>query len=168
MGNFFHGWRRKAGFVTLVLACVLMAGWLRSLRIMNTTAFSISNFSLVQLISRDSSLTIRKTNAKYPVRGIPDRADRVILKAAEQPQTPTSRDYSYSFDEQALIGKGTPWIWSLDRHGFRIGRVEDGEFSLTAIMLVVPYWSVVTTLTIISGWLLLSKPRKTTSGPTHV
>ena len=32
MGEFFSGWRRKIGVVTLVTACVLMAGWIRSLR----------------------------------------------------------------------------------------------------------------------------------------
>jgi hypothetical protein len=31
MREFFHGWRRKAGCVTLVIACLLMGGWLRSL-----------------------------------------------------------------------------------------------------------------------------------------
>jgi len=30
MGAFFKGWRRKAGSVTLVLACVFTAGWARS------------------------------------------------------------------------------------------------------------------------------------------
>lgn len=31
MSDFFHGWRRKAGCVLLVLACALLSGWLRSL-----------------------------------------------------------------------------------------------------------------------------------------
>jgi hypothetical protein len=30
MYTFFHGWRRKAGVVSLVMACVLMVGWGRS------------------------------------------------------------------------------------------------------------------------------------------
>jgi len=30
MREFFHGWRRKIGVVTLVMACVLMVGWVRS------------------------------------------------------------------------------------------------------------------------------------------
>ena len=30
MLNFFKPWRRKAGCVTLVMACVLMVGWVRS------------------------------------------------------------------------------------------------------------------------------------------
>ena len=30
MGAFFHGWRRKAGCITLAMALLLMALWLRS------------------------------------------------------------------------------------------------------------------------------------------
>jgi hypothetical protein len=30
MGEFFKGWRRRVGVVTLVMACVFMAGWVRS------------------------------------------------------------------------------------------------------------------------------------------
>jgi hypothetical protein len=31
MREFFRGWRRKVGCMTLVMACVVMGGWLRSL-----------------------------------------------------------------------------------------------------------------------------------------
>lgn len=30
MGHFLHGWRRKAACVTLAMACVLTAAWIRS------------------------------------------------------------------------------------------------------------------------------------------
>jgi hypothetical protein len=32
MREFFRGWRRKVGCVTLLIACVFAAGWVRSLR----------------------------------------------------------------------------------------------------------------------------------------
>ena len=32
MGEFFNGWRRKVGLVTLVIACLLATGWVRSCR----------------------------------------------------------------------------------------------------------------------------------------
>lgn len=31
MREFFRGWRRKVGCVTLVMACVLTTGWVRSI-----------------------------------------------------------------------------------------------------------------------------------------
>ncbi|MEK6262669.1 MAG: hypothetical protein AABP62_29075 [Planctomycetota bacterium] len=41
VGEFFKGWRRKAGLVTLVMACVLGVGWMRSMVIRD--AFRIPN-----------------------------------------------------------------------------------------------------------------------------
>src|SRR4051812_21970080 len=40
MGEFFKGWRRKLGVVTLVMACGFIGPWVRSLYIMDTFAFS--------------------------------------------------------------------------------------------------------------------------------
>ncbi len=31
MRDFFHGWRRKLGCVTLMMACISMSGWLWTL-----------------------------------------------------------------------------------------------------------------------------------------
>ena len=39
MFTFFHGWRRKAGVLTLLLACVVMGGWVRSLAITDYLRF---------------------------------------------------------------------------------------------------------------------------------
>ncbi len=35
MGEFFHGWRRKVGVSSLVMACVFMGVWVRSLTIID-------------------------------------------------------------------------------------------------------------------------------------
>jgi len=35
MRGVFHGWRRKTGVVTLVLACLCMGGWMRSTWVVN-------------------------------------------------------------------------------------------------------------------------------------
>ena len=40
MGEFFKGWRRKVGCVTLVMACVFAAGWVRSLAIFDVVSFN--------------------------------------------------------------------------------------------------------------------------------
>lgn len=41
MREFFHGWRRKAGCIALLMASVLMACWIRSLRFTDSIAFPI-------------------------------------------------------------------------------------------------------------------------------
>ena len=40
MGEFFKGWRRKAGLVTLAMACVLTVMWMRSRRVFDVVEFT--------------------------------------------------------------------------------------------------------------------------------
>src|SRR4051794_19488286 len=44
MRDFFKGWRRKLGCVTLVMACVFMAGWVRSIGISDWITLNAGNF----------------------------------------------------------------------------------------------------------------------------
>src|SRR4051812_18429979 len=44
MQEFFRGWRRKLGVVTLVIACILAAGWGRSLSKGGTVTSRTSQF----------------------------------------------------------------------------------------------------------------------------
>jgi len=41
MSTFFHGWRRKAGCIALVMAAVLFGMWIRSQVVFDTTAFMV-------------------------------------------------------------------------------------------------------------------------------
>lgn len=52
MVNIFHGWRRKAGLVTLVIAVVLLVEWMRSLIAVDVVRFCILNRNY-RLESRD-------------------------------------------------------------------------------------------------------------------
>ena len=54
MGDYFKPWRRKFGVLTLVIACALMAGWVRSQSILDLVF--IRN-SLI-IVSGDSGITI--------------------------------------------------------------------------------------------------------------
>ena len=52
MGEFFNGWRRKVGVVTLIIACLFTAFWLATLE----TEFPILDFDLG---TDEGNLTIR-------------------------------------------------------------------------------------------------------------
>ena len=43
MLSFFHGWRRKAGCVTLVMACMVFGGWMRSRIACDAAEFTIGH-----------------------------------------------------------------------------------------------------------------------------
>ena len=52
MREFFQGWRRKVGVVTLVMACVLTAGWVRSFLIRDILSINV----FPQQIAAESNL----------------------------------------------------------------------------------------------------------------
>ena len=158
MGTFFHSWRRKIGVLTLVLACVLMVGWVASLRAVLHTAFSIGKCTLIQLISREATVTIRKVHSKLPVQEI--QVDRVLLMGFQTPQGRSTGNLAVNVDSKARADEGSPYHWTIKNYGFEIGGVVDAKFPLDVFIVTVPYWSIVLPLTLLSAWLLLSKRRQ--------
>jgi hypothetical protein len=59
MGDFFHGWRRKAGCVTLVAAMIFMSGWIRSLTRFDVINCPLGNNCAIALASWNDALSIR-------------------------------------------------------------------------------------------------------------
>ena len=47
MGDYLHGWKRKAGLVTLGMACLFMTGWLRSIVSQEAISIPICGYRLV-------------------------------------------------------------------------------------------------------------------------
>ena len=128
MGEFFKGWRRKAGLGTLAMACVLAVGWMRSYTVAEDAAwFSIGSQQQLMV-----SFAGRVRWESYPVSG----------EAAW-----TVRSYNKSgpiFSEDRLVLAGS---------------------SLSG--WVIPYWSLILPLTLLSAWLILGK-RPTSRATTNL
>ena len=134
MREFFKGWRRKVGCVTLVMACVFAVGWVRSL-----TRRDTFDFGRVEIVSLESSLAVAiwpRSNLRLP-----------------QWFTEDSRSIDSVFGPHGCRSRGA---------GFWSSGIADLQSTL---IVVAPYWSIVIPLTLLSAYLLLSKPRvaKTTS-----
>jgi len=157
MREFFKGWRRKVGVTTLMMALVGMGGWLRSLRGVDKTSFSIGNRSLVQLISLDGKMALRRIKSELPVKEF--SVDRVLLLGFQAPQGNSTGNLAISVDAKSRADEGSPYRWILKRNGFEIGGVVDQQFPLQVFVVCFPYWSIVTPLTLLSAYLLLTKPR---------
>lgn len=158
MSEFFRGWRRKIGVLTLLLACVLMGGWLRSLRAVNNVAFTIGGHSLVQLISRDEALAVRRIKSRLAVKEL--SVDRVSLIGFQAPQGNSTGNLAINVDPPARTAEGSPFDWIMKRYGFEIGNCADKQFPLQIFVVRVPYWFMVIPLTLISAYLFLTKPRQ--------
>lgn len=145
MKEFFRGWRRKGGVLTLLMACVLTGGWMRSLSTRDLFNFPIDHTRLLMLVSngRNVEWDLYENQA-----GIP------------------ACDFHYSLeprdDSFHVEGVEARWQWSV--LGFQAGvydyRGNGRGGSLTGItshMCKLPYWSIILPLNLISAWLLLSK-----------
>ena len=157
MGDFFKGWRRKVGLLTLLMACVFMGGWVRSQ-------------------DRFDALDICGETFRYGINSVDGRIRLLKTTPLEGQQlfAWTSIDASttggWGLDDNGYRKPYDPMNdynaeWRMDWAGFHIG----GYSTLRNAILfrvescMFPYWSLVIPLTLISLWLFLSKPRQSTS-----
>ena len=76
---------------------------------------------------------------------------------------------SYELDENGVMPPIDPWEsfkvdWKWDCAGFHFGSgtITRGTRKLKCEQYIVPYWSIVVPLTLLSAYLLLTKPRLST------
>jgi hypothetical protein len=131
--------------VTLVLALMLMGGWQRSQYIFDFIEWQSGTHSTEVILS----------------------VDRCFMWQNRQLKAPESQKrfrYWYKAPFESLDAPNSVFQWRWRRHGFGVvdWTVQPPNVSRTT-MWVVPYWSIVGPLTLISAYLLLSKPRSSTS-----
>jgi len=145
MGEYFKGWRRKTGCVTLAIACVLLAVWVRSQS--NPTTFSAPIDAMTE----------------YGLKLDPDRIavirTRVVLPTADQ-QVTLDDDGTVIIENKARDDHSTG---NIAKTRYPNGRVSMFNWSIcvdnTIAFLDAPYWPIVLSLTLLSAYLLLVKPR---------
>ena len=148
MGDFFHGWRSKLGLVTLFMALLFAAGWVRSLFSLEALNLHAGRISSVQIISECQSLSFVTIAASHP--------------------DPRLTSIQYFHDDPDSHGP------RVHLGGMRFGGPPASLFNLqfdmnsqtwTVWLFTLSYWSIVIPLTLLSAWLLLSKPRKANLKP---
>ena len=152
MPPFFHGWRRKAGCVLLVMATVFMGGWIRS-HVANDELFlgkcrGIHSFSLY---SGRNGITLQSRTA----------AETKALNPAwhSWPLDPGDSTYlaQHSFHVE--------WAWHWC--GFNAGESHDYEMpGWRMAWWTIPYWSIVCPLAILSAYLILRPGNRKPKSPT--
>jgi hypothetical protein len=130
MKEFFHGWRRKAGVATLVMACAFSAKWAESLDDINHHFFDLPQH-WPDIVSNSGQLKFR------------------LFEDFELDNT----DWEY-FDDGADDRLWHPLI-TVEPFTIGSGRTMGGGHAI-----VFEYWSLVLPLTLLSAYLILWKPRK--------
>ena len=144
MREFFRGWRRKLGVLTLGVAVVLMAGWVRSMTTHDWLYFPghVSYESFQGLLQRKHKYWV----SKAPI------------------QWRSERNHEYNKHKVFLGENADPhWQWNWFRFRFdddrRFSPVSESSGLRGIRIWSIPYWSIVIPLTLLSAWLLCSKPR---------
>jgi len=141
MPTYFKPLRRKIGVVTLVLACVVLVDWGRSRNTHDTFYGSLFNQDFA-VISDPEGIGLRlhlvredrfKKSGFYATR--PAAQERLF-------QLKPLRQHGLRFDHQEIICGGVQFFRSERWLTFKVDQV----------CIVIP-------LTLLSAWLLLSKPR---------
>ena len=147
MSHFFSGWRTKLGCVTLLFSCVAMAGWVRNYFIRDSVNIPTGNSSSIEFISGYQCL-----NLVVMWSTIPDN------------EMASFRIYHQKEEEEIGIHAGKFLFdgFAGDHFLFRPTWFSfSNEVRITKLMIFsLPYWSITIPLTLLSFWLLLSKPRQ--------
>ena len=131
MLTFFHGWRRKMGAATLVLAYVLVAGWIRSHELAEVLSLH-HKAPTILFVSGCDQLGFSYGCYCHSIEvGLPDLPTVV------------------------LVPDGCNW----NGYGFYYDSRPAKRFAIGGPGLLVPYWSIVHPMILLSALLLLSKPR---------
>lgn len=165
MGEFFKGWRRKAGLVTLVMACVLMVGWMRS--------YASRDLLRVHVPYR-YACCVHYFESFRGVLGWSNKRSSDV-----DPEKPLTLEWvpKGSWQYHPDVISTDPWRdrdlgeihrdWHWAGFGLKAAALRFNSDKLTTTIELsntsqwtTPYWSLVLMLTLLSAWLILWKPRK--------
>jgi hypothetical protein len=138
MFDYFRGWKRKTGLLALVLSSVFAAGWVRSRLIMDHFCYRTSASTYQELFSVAGQIWWTGT---IESRGKLD-----------------CKWYSSNQNTNILICRPEDILWRRKFFEFEFGEFPDPNIG-NATYCIAPYWSIVIPLTLLSAYLLLSKPR---------
>lgn len=137
MREFFRGWKRKLGVVSLVVACALAAAWVQT--------FSACDILILKWFSVASL----------------DSAMGIIFETKRAAQWHTVIwQHTDRTDIDSVLASDAEWQWQMLGFGY----VTSPTIKSTTI-LFIPYRFIVIPLAVVSAYLLLSKPRRKPSAP---
>ena len=150
MATYFMPLRRKIGVLTLILAGMFMAGWMRSPVIHDTFTVCFGSTYRFKLVSaaRRLGFAILHINSDELLPFAFWTADTAATNGWRIELLPSVPRLSDGI-EKGILRKGN-------------GEAHFSNTSIRADWFHVPYYSIVIPLTLLSAWLLLSKRRQPT------
>jgi hypothetical protein len=147
MWQFFHGWRRKAGVVALVMAIWFVECWVRGHAVKDVIQFGNGSGVVFDsiILSRHGLMWVRYESLDLSAFGWTPGWSVVPIEQAPSLHSGESR-----------IVYNTKWRWSWFGFDFCDASNADSR----SFHRNIPYWSVTIPLTFLSACLILWKPRQ--------
>ena len=178
MNEYFRPVRRKYGVGVLVAASLFMAGWVRSLQ------YTDSYFQLVRAGRSEASVADRdesdnliiglwSCDGALAVEYVPNSPMTFSFFDSSEASMPHDLGFSTPTGSHLTISRGDYWKWNWAGVGV-CESSKDPATWMTNNMSIVPicatayivsYWTIIIPLTLLSSYLLLSKPRQKTLVP---
>ena len=146
MGEYFKPFRRGVGVVTLVMACVFMAGWVKSVVAIDIVVIPLGGKSAVTVFSEDQLFGVQYHFERLGLHST-TRLGWISDLNAHHISTNLYTDVRLTWHYR---------IWGFSCAEYLKNRANGCQL----IFWLIPYWSFTIPLTLISLWLLLTKPRK--------
>ena len=165
MRDYFKPLRRKLGVVTLIIACVFLTGWVRSQSSYDELKFvdrfpTPERIELHFAISCDSVFGIIISSFKSQITAATSKSNLFDYR-----NEPGTKSVDNRFGQMGVE-------WMNQSFGFRFGEADVGGNETLGIQPIgeikiwlIPYLSIVIPLTLLSAYLLLSKPRSKSTSP---
>ena len=134
MREVFKGWKRKLGVLTLLMACVFMAGWVRSLFMCDFVNLSLSRDSSIRVIS-----DFNRFDIMYRERGVTTGPFHASMRSTNRGDCP--------WWDVIQFGSGTSEVGIPPRTRTVKHSFAGATYSFTTILF-----------TLLSAFLLLTKP----------
>ena len=150
MGEFFKPWRQKLGIVTLLMVCAFTASWVRSAKNLDVITFPCLKAHYWLVSGGQKFYAIHADDLQ--VNFLPTEGKIFSEHVKIVPWFIVHEGFAYSglyhwrqfpVRETEVLGV---FHSANDQH---------------PIATMIPYWSIVVPLTLLTAWLLLSKPRPT-------
>ena len=149
--------RRKIGVAALVMACVFMGCWMRSLQTCDVINVPLGKEYAMTFSQVCGSFVCR---AGWMGQNPWDELDWSDREVASLPEVP---NLEYLSRWPLPTGEGGDVTWYFIGCGFGFGQSSSIDpYHRRSGYLVAPYWSIVLTLTLLSAYLLMSKPCRST------
>jgi len=163
MREFFRGWKRKAGCVTLAMACAFITECVRTFDVHDKISYCPASNIKYALAARGEVIDwTRSESVDGASINQPGFSWRRIPKWTKSQLTPTEIKIS----ESRLLD----WDRRLCGFAFYSGQIKvpftNGPvITVRMIGCSVPFWSIVVPLTALSAYMLLNKPREKNKQP---